>query len=327
MVELFRRCLDPNYSVRKFDWLYLESPHGVAHAWVAEDGERGELVGAAGAFPRKLCSEGREIAGLVLGDFCLTERLRSLGPALQLQRACMGGALESPFEFFYDFPSLPMMAVYKRMGVSQSGALKRWARPLRARRLIQRVVKWAIPARLLASIADVFLARRGWQGAGSDCELSLQKGPCGEEYTTLDRRLCMQAGLRTSRSAGYINWRYLAHPSVEHEILAGRRGKELVGYVVFTSGGEDPEIVDLCASDEGVAARLLGGAGKTLRERGAVTVSLNAGETHPWSALFERAGFRGREASPIVACKSPEATIREADWTSNWYIMRGERDC
>src|SRR5208337_1174280 len=326
LIKLFRRCLAPNYDGRRFDWLYNDGPHGRALAWVAEDVESGEIAGAAAGFPRKMYCRGMEIVGLVLGDFCISEQFRSLGPALQLQRACLEAAQESPFEFFYDFPSLSMMAVYKRMGFSQNGALKRWAKPVRAERLIQRVLKSKGSTPLLAGIADFFLAQRGWKGPKDACRLASHQGACGEEFTVLDQQFRAQPGLKTLRTAEYLNWRYLAHPSVRHEIVTASHERALVGYVVFTGDKEDPAIVDLCARKEAVAARLLAGAETLLRGRGAASISLNAGETHPWSSLFVRAGFRQRESSPTVAYGSSKARISEADLWRNWYLMRGERD-
>lgn len=327
LIDLFGRCLDPNYDARRFDWLYVDGPHGMARAWVAEHPASGEIVGAAAGFPRKMYCDGNEIVGLVFGDFCMSERFRSLGPALRLQRACLEAAQESPFEFFYDFPSVGMMAVYKRLGFLQSGELRRWAKPIRAERVIQRIVKSKGLTRGLSGIVNFFLAHRGWIGSRSTCQLAFPKGLCGEEFTVFDGQFREQPGLRTSRSAEYLNWRYLAHPSTSHEIVTASHAGELVGYVVFTCDVEDPVIVDLCAKEEVVAARLLMGAETLLRDRGAVTISLNAGNTHPWSSLFERASFRQRESSPTLLYASRRGRISESNLRRSWYLMRGERDC
>jgi hypothetical protein len=326
LVNLFQRCLVASYDGQRFDWLYFNNPHGPAQAWVAETPESGELAGAAAGFPRKMYCEGKEVVGLVLGDFCMSERFRSLGPALLLQRACLEGAQESPFEFFYDFPSGNMMAVYKRMGVLQSGALKRWAKPIRAERVIQRVLKSKGATRMVSGIVDFVLAQRGWKGSKDACELRLHEGLCGEAFTVLDEGFRERPGLRTSRSAEYLNWRYLADPSNKYEIVTAYREDTLAGCAALTGDGEDWAIADLWAKEDAVAARLLGGAETVLRERGAATISLNAGETHPWNSLFERAGFRQRESCPVVAHTSPKARISDAALRDNWYLMRGERD-
>src|SRR5262249_14595697 len=87
LTDLLRRHLAPTADERRFGWLYRDSPHGEARSWLACDAQ-GNAVGAATAFPRRVHVDGREKRNWVLGDFCLDEEFRSLGPALQLQRAC-----------------------------------------------------------------------------------------------------------------------------------------------------------------------------------------------------------------------------------------------
>ena len=54
LTDLLSHNLSPDAGGRRFEWLYLENPHGLARAWVAtEEGTRRGL-GAAAAFPRRL---------------------------------------------------------------------------------------------------------------------------------------------------------------------------------------------------------------------------------------------------------------------------------
>jgi len=75
-----------------------------------------------------------------------------------------------------------------------------------------------------------------------------------------------------------------------------------------------------------VGAQLLTEAVERLRLRGAATVSLNAGEEHPWNELFERAGFRRRESSPLVAYARSGSALTSDAFQKDWYVMQGERD-
>src|SRR5262249_21123805 len=129
LIELFGRFLTNQSDARRFDWLYCSSPHGVARAWLACSAD-GSIIGAAAAFPRKLYVDAKETYASVLGDFCLDPEHRSLGPALQLQRACLADIQSSPHDFFYDFPSDKMMAIYKRLQISAERHVVRWAKPL-----------------------------------------------------------------------------------------------------------------------------------------------------------------------------------------------------
>ncbi len=327
VISTLRRLLHPDFDDRRFDWLYLDSPFGTARAWVACDAEKGAIVGCAAAFPRKVCFDGDERVGLVLGDFCLDPEYRSLGPALQLQRACLDAASQPPYTFCYDFPSQSMMAVYKRLGVPQCGSLVRWAKPLRSKAKLQPVIGSNPIARGVISVADMALSLRGWKGSSRACDIALHESAFGEEFNELDSKLRSQRGVRTLRTAEFLNWRYRSYPIKKHEAITARRAGILIGYLVFTKDEEDTSIVDLASVEEPpVIARLLGAAVERLLHHGAATVSMNAGDKHPWNAIFHRAGFRPREESPVVVCMSPGGKQTSADFQQNWYLMRGERD-
>jgi predicted N-acetyltransferase YhbS len=327
LVALFRRHLSAPSDSARFRWLYQDGVYGPARVWVAVEPETGRIVGSAAAYPRRLSFSGQDRLGFVLGDFCIDEKYRSLGPSLQLQRACLTALQEPPFEFVYDFPSRSMMAIYKRLGMEQSGELFRWAKPLRVDQKLLAVVRSKPLARGLGILANPVLARRGWRGEKSLCDLGLQQGPCGAEFSRLDQEIYTHAGVRTSRSAEYLHWRYFGNAGARHEILTARRAGKLIGYVVSTEGTDDARIVDLCSIEEpGVIARLLFGAVERLRAQGAAAVSLNAGSAHPWNNLFQRAGFQRREGSPIVVAVAPGSPISRTEFEHNWFVMQGDRD-
>jgi len=325
LIKLFGQYLTPQFDSSRFEWLYRECPHGMAKAWVACDETTGAIVGAGAAFPRKFYVDGEEKVGLVLGDFCMHERFRSLGPSLQLQRACTMAANEPPYVFFCDFPSHSMMAVYKRMGFLQSQSLIRWARPVCLKSRIESLTGSRLLARGLGPVANKLLSLRGWKG-GSGCEVKQHSQSFGEEFTDFHHRLRLEPGVQTACTAEYLNWRYL-RPRAMHEILAARQGDTLVGYVVHTRDPKDATVVDLKTSGgPEVVANLLARAVDRLRALGAQTVSLCAADTHPWSATFERAGFRPRERTPIIVCSRPRSGISEANFSRGWLAMRGDRD-
>jgi hypothetical protein len=220
-----------------------------------------------------------------------------------------------------------MMAVYKRLGVPKCGSLVRWAKPLRTKGKLEPVIGSNPITRGVSSVADMALSLRGWKGSSKTCDIALHESAFGEEFSELDSKLRSQPGVRTLRSAEFLNWRYQPHPVKKHEIITARRMGTLVGYVVFTLDEEDMSIVDLSSVEEPpVIARLLGAAVERLRHHGAATVSMNAGDKHPWNAVFHRAGFRPREESPVVVCMSPGGEQSLADFQQSWYLMRGERD-
>lgn len=326
LIVLFRQYLTSDSDENRFNWLYKQNPYGRARAWVASDVQKGRIIGAAAAFPRKFYFQGEERLGWVLGDFCLAEQYRSMGPALQLQRACLG-AVEAPYDFCYDFPSKRMMAIYKRLGVQQSGSLVRWAKPLRVEDRLKSVVRSESLTRALGRFCNVVLAFRGWKGTTNACDIEPHQGPCGEEFTVLDEALRKVPRLLPARTAAYLNWRYLEHPSRAHLILVARKKGIIIGYVIVRNESQNARIVDLASMERpAVIARLIDAAVRVLRLNGAKTVNLSAGDGHPWSGLFERAGFRRRESSPMVVVSHVGATIKEYDFKTQSYLMEGERD-
>lgn len=203
----------------------------------------------------------------------------------------------------------------------------RWAKPLRVERKLQFFVRSKEVARSLGAVANIALARRGWKGAPNSCELVLQEGPCGEEFSAFDRQTRERPGLSTARTAEYLNWRYLANPLVSHTILTARRNGTLIGYAVFTRQADDAAIVDLNSiEDSAVIARLLAGVVDLVRPQNIATVSLCAADSHPWGAVFARAGFRRREASAVIVhapCPNSSSSFLSS---SGWHMLQGERD-
>src|SRR6516165_11096555 len=96
IIEVLARYLTPLSDDHRFQWLYLNGVHGTPQAWLAVDANGDNICGAAAAFPRRFQMGNEEVLGWVLGDFCLDPQYRSLGPALQLQRACLGVLEQNP---------------------------------------------------------------------------------------------------------------------------------------------------------------------------------------------------------------------------------------
>jgi hypothetical protein len=327
LVELFRKWLTAGFSPERLDWLYSKGPWGPARTWVMYSEADDKIVGAGAAFPRHMYFDGEERTGCVFADFCVSTEYRSLGPSLRLQRALVQTAQESPFEFFYDFPSRSMLAIYRRLEIPESGQIVRWAKLLHAEEKLSRAIGNQWIAKGLATVIDPLLARRGRRSVSDQCEIEFHEGKCGEEFTQFDRKFQKRPGVQTVRSAEYLNWRYLESPDDKFKILAARRHGKLAGYAVCTSNSEEGTIVDLSSVEEPfIVASLLNAVSDYVSDCGAAVVTLSAVSSHPWSSEFTRAGFFARESSPFVASMSSAAGIGVQRFSECWYGMRGERD-
>lgn len=326
LTDLLSRNLGPSAAGPRFEWLYFGNPHGSAQAWVAIEESTGHVTGAAAAFPRKLSVGGTRQVGYVLGDFCIDQQYRCLGLAAKLQRACLEhiGAMPS---ISYDFPSDPMMAVYRRLQINPIGQLMRWSKPLRAERTMGKLVgsgrlatTVAAPINRLLKWKDgVSLSNCGWSVA-EHCD------ECGEEFTELTRTVGWRYTC-VERSAEYLNWRYRKHPLVQYKFLTARRGRDLLGYLVFSENGGDARIVDLFGSAETeMWTALVSRVVMLLHARGIATVSIPALGTNPWAGQLRKWGFHQREGRPVVVCASGKMATSSNDPGYDWFLTDGDRE-
>ena len=330
IVEALRRHLTPKANGQRYDWLYRRNPHGKARGWIARDTTSGTFVGVAAAFPRRLLLRGAPQLAWVLGDFCISEHYRSLGPAVQLQRALLAAVAEEPgLAGWYDFPSHSMAAVYKRLGVIEQASLVRMAQPLRVDRVLAHALGSTLLARWLAPIGNIWLAV-GVQRKGIDASVSIEFhiGKFGDEFTSLAREASPSYDACIERSAEYLNWRFAENPLERYECLVAREAGRLTGYAIFTHNAEDAILVDLFGiKQESIFGRLLGFLAKHLQKRGAATISAPIVEGHPWRNVLQEAGYRVRETSPFVVCPGTSSTAQVFKTPRGpWYLMHGDRD-
>jgi hypothetical protein len=263
---------------------------------------------------------------LVLGDFCIREEYRTLGPAIQLNRACLSEVAQGGAAFCYDFPSQSMMAVYKRLRIHPFGQMIRFAKVLRWGRRIRDAVP--VPGirdvlGMLGTVADHWPRRQPTPPKGITLALVER---CDSSFDDLDRANRDRFGIYLQRSSAYLNWRYRANPLERHDILAARRGAELQGCVVFTQAGADALIVDLLSRDDGTTALLLDELAAFLRQRGAATISAPVLSSHPFVPFLLRSQFRPRETSPVILYSEHDSGRITALGNSGWPLMYGDRD-
>jgi GNAT superfamily N-acetyltransferase len=328
LLDTLALYLNPRADARRFDWLYKDNPHGQAYVWLAIDTDSGMTVGSAAAFPRYLYTGAEKQLGWVLGDFCVNDQYRSLGPALQLQRACLAAVDSGSATFCYDFPSAGMMAVYKRLGIRPFASEFRLARPLRVDRKIRATVKSRIVAAGLTASGNFLLALgTGRSLKRGDLNVSFQQGKCGEEFSALAGEIAGRYGVCVHRSAEYLNWRYLANTYCHHELMTVRRNGKLLAYAVIGQVEDDGIIADLFGFDDAkIIRRLVEDVVALFRVRGVFTVNLPVLENHPWLRLLRSLGFKIREEKPMVVY-TPKAEFKHDPLEGmNWFFMHGDRD-
>jgi Acetyltransferase (GNAT) domain len=329
LIDFLRQHLTPLSDERRFNWLYQENPAGPAQAWLAWDTATEKLIGVAAAFPRLMQVDGNTTSCYVLGDFCIDGGHRSLGPALQLQRACLARVHSGEIPFCYDFPSQSMMAVYRRLGTSAAGNMLRFSKPLRVDRKVTRMIGPGNLSKGVSAIANRLLAfkPRGRRRPGS-CEITILAGRFGDEFSDLDQRVTSSYRLCGRRTAEYLNWRYRDHPLSLHEAVTARRNGELQGYAVFAQQGEDALLADVaCAAGTEVIEDVLEGVAELLRKREIHGISAPVWDSSPLIPALRQAGYYARESTPMVVYARSNSPFEEAlAAKKNWYLTNGDRD-
>jgi len=322
LTDLIQTYLDGEADNNRFRWLYLENPFGPARAWVA-CGDHNEAIGMAAVFPRRMYREGKTVTGCVLGDLCISTKYRSVGPTLQLQRACLACARSEEFAVAYDFPSSTMSRVYEHLGIFPAEKSVRRAKVLRIDDKIGRLVPVPVLSRLLAAVGNFALAVKSRRPSHlPDLEVRLDDAPCSSEYSALAEQVGSSWGICTVRSAEYLNWRYRRHPRLKYEFLAARRYKELVAYCTFTMADGNATIAELFGSmDNQVLTGLLRELVGLLRRRGVATVSMPVLSGDPRTGLLRKLGFWAREAVPVMGFAGGSTLT-----SSQMFLMHGDRE-
>src|SRR2546423_1802084 len=299
LIATLGRYLTPSSNEAGFRWLYDQNPHGPTRAWLALDSASGATVGASAAFSRKIVIDGSERMGWVLGDFCIADQYRSLGPALQLQRATLAAVNQlGEAECCYDFPSKQLTATYRRLGISPVGQMVRLARLLRLDRKLKEMMKFdevAKPASWIANGVMRFKENRDRSGL----QFEIHNGKCGPEFTEFIESVPAKSGIQIRRSAENLNWRYLQHPFVRYQILTARKAGALQGYLVFGSTAEDAHIAEWFATNDETVGALIGESARRLRKTGVMALNAWLLGKDPRLDLLKKLGFWPRESSPV----------------------------
>jgi hypothetical protein len=325
LIDLMLRYLTPMSDGARYDWLYRQNPDGLAQLWILTDSDTGQIVGSGGMLPRRMYVDGQEKLCAILVDFWIHPEYRSLGPALQLQRACLAGIDPARYALYYDFPMLSMVAVYRRLGVDTTQWMVRLTKLLSLERKLGKFGQIPLLGRsLIAATNGLLKLRDAGRGKRSAFTISEQQVECGEEFTQLARNASSKYGVCVARTADYLNWRFRSHFHYRIEMLTARRNGSLLGYILFLQDGENATIVDLFGvEDQTMKSDLVFAALEILRKRKVFSVNAHGLRGHAQTELFPRLGFYPREPHPVVIAATGG---RPGIDGQNVFFMDGDRD-
>jgi len=309
LIALLERNI-PGKQTRHFQWRHEDNPAGPGWSWVIYDRKSGAASAMASVYPRQMYIDGKQVLCGQVGEFVVDTTLRSLGPAVMLQRATFDPVDTGAVDLCYDCPPHAQgMSTFVRLGMSPSCEVFRYALLLRSDEFIEKRFGRGLWTKAAVVAANLLLGMRAPKRSTTGLEVDWLDGRFGEEFSELDKLVPSSGVIRASRSAEVLNWRYRTNPELTFRVLVARRAGQLLGFLVFVV--HDDKRVSICdlfgrqLSDAGPA--LLEAAIESCRKEKLNCLQGYCSATSDLRAPLERAGLRRRErAVSIVAYAKPE---------------------
>jgi hypothetical protein len=326
-IDTFRSLLNRNREKTvdndRFNWLYLNNPHGKAKVWCAVDEQSGKTIAFTCALPRLMKINGSDLLCWNCGDFSVDKKFRTLGVALKLRRAAKNDVDQGVVNFLYAHPNNKMEVIHKRVGHFCIGKMQRYVKLIRVNSLIQK----KIGSRNLTDFFSFFLnpALSSFDFFMFKKEKQFQKEwvsgkKFDQSYDDLFKKVSPNYKIIGDRSSKYLNWRYHNNPLYKTKRITIRKNNELLGFIVFYVKNDIAVFKDmLVMPDKRILNSIVGFWIKELR-----TMNINQ-----ISAIFKNHGFyfRPEEESSVYvyANKNNESYSQWIDG-DNWYMTVGDRD-
>lgn len=312
MIEILKRNFGPIQEPR-FDWRHSDNPAGESWSWFMYDGSKNLTVAMATVFPRHMRVNGKRVRAGQVGEFAVDSGYRSLGPAVLLQRTTFEPVNSGDLAFCYDCPPHDEgMSTFVRLGMRPNCEVIRYARPLRSDEYFAKRIGDGAWTKPLIAGANLLLRAQRKKAKVSGLEISRHEGLFGDEFTHLDEIASVSDGVRSSRHAVDLNWRYVLDPMAslclpngatgKYRVLAARRRGELVAFIVFFIQSDGiASLVDLFGLELPQAGlALLEAAVDICRLEGVSSFHGFCSNDCELKPLLETLGFRPRERNSRV---------------------------
>jgi hypothetical protein len=311
---------------QRFDWLYLQNPQGLACLNLLHATEDDSLVGMLGVGRRTfhIGTDAPLRAGLLV-DFVVSPDHRSAYPALTLQRQGRAIAQES-MEVLYGLPAPQAVAICKRLEYQVWQDFPRYARVLRFRGYVRRMLPGfvAFPLGFFADALVRLSVRARLLGNPTHGEWLTDFDPGFDELWSRFDRTGLCIGVRDRR---FLQWRFRNGPRSQCDIYAVRSRKDgsLRSYFVCTQVGEIVTITDcLSLGSELEITHALLMLAAAARRRGAHSIAISIKAGPAFARALQRAGFSQRSQRPFFAVLKPDLLKRAAG--HEWYLTQADED-
>jgi len=293
-------------------WRHESNPAGPGWSWVICDRKSGMISAMASVLPRHVHVNGELLVCGVVGDFVVDAAIRSLGPAVTLQRATFGPVDSGALAFCYDpVPHDRGMSTFLRLGMSPSCEVIRHACPLRSDEYLGKRLGKGLWTKPVFAVTNLALRMRVGKRPISGLEILELGESFGEEFSDLDKQVSSAGVIRSSRSAADLTWRYRFTSGPRFRVLVARRAGELWGFLAYLVLDNRASIMDLFGIQLlDVGSDLLEALVDLGRREGLTCLEGYLSKDSCLNSVFARTGFRPREkAARIVAYTKPANSI------------------
>lgn len=282
----------------KFEWFYRAAPDG-AQLQVLRPGPGQEIVGTAGVGWRRMRAGERALRGGLLADMAVLAGHRTLGPAMQLQRAASERAL-AVGDLVYGFPNANAVPVVKRLGYVHIGDMVLYVRALRHASYLQRKLP-GLPARVLGSAVDGAFAVR-------DLLRNAHRGRLHAHWSRTPHDLphprWQHPGmLEGVRDRAVLEWRFAHSPLAAFRFLYLRRSAAAppVAWFVCHRDGDVLRIADFGFEAGAAVPHCMARLAQAAVADGCKSLAVECCLPQHERAALLRSGFRARQRRPIYA--------------------------
>lgn len=312
------------FATRRYDWFYTGNPGGSADVSLLYSAKEPLPIGTLGIGQRTLSIGSRRVDAGVLVDFAVVPSHRSVFPALLLQRAARADAM-TKVQVLLGLPDTRAVAICKRLESHFSAELRQYARVVRSRTFLERVLpSWvSAPLSLAVDLADqlvtgsrLHIARlQSTWVTGFDAAFDGLWEALDKSHLTI--------GIR---DRSFLHWRFAQQPGHEYLTLKVARAGEsaLLAYFVCEVCEGRLVVKDMLVKDTADLSACLLALISRARERGAKSVETQLLASPSHYRGLRRAGFSHRGSRPFFAVLSDH--LRDQVPGESWYVTQADED-
>jgi hypothetical protein len=203
----------------------------------------------------------------------------------------------------------------------------RYVKVFRIDEMIRRRISSRAFANTIIAVGNLMLRFHCLSTHGVRDEVFQHVGVFGEEFTSFDARTAGFYSVQGSRTAEYLNWRYLQQPVHRYCVIVAKIGGELLGYAILRVDTTDWTLVDLHTAEEATTTpRLLWSLNGLAKASNVERINASIMGDAPLGFHLRRAGFYPRESVPVVTGIEQLRSTSRRPAAEGWFLMQGDRE-